>query len=280
MRLNRFLKTIPFTQTQLKLIAAFFMTFGSIAVYGFKLDVVAQNDSFFRALGWISAPVFLYCLLESLRHTGSRPKLLLRLYIANILFSLLMILLNLFAQPAFGFCGIANAFASLFFAALCIVLLDALCKAISGKDWKTCVKTGVVLLAIILWCVAEPHATNGILSKISDPEARLNATGALYALLPSLRWLDYTAPLVAFGVLWYFIPSRKWQLVAFAGFCLALFLASAAGVSEFRHMRFMVFALPLLLLYNGQRGRGFKYFFYLFYPAHILLLLFLNTLLG
>ena len=32
---------------------------------------------------------------------------------------------------------------------------------------------------------------------------------------------------------------------------------------------FMVFALPLLLLYNGKRGKSFKRFFYIYYPAHI-----------
>lgn len=29
--------------------------------------------------------------------------------------------------------------------------------------------------------------------------------------------------------------------------------------------------LPLLL-YNGKRGKGFKRFFYIYYPAHILVL--------
>ena len=29
-------------------------------------------------------------------------------------------------------------------------------------------------------------------------------------------------------------------------------------------------AVPVLLLYNGQRGKGNKWFFYVFYPAHFL----------
>ncbi len=31
----------------------------------------------------------------------------------------------------------------------------------------------------------------------------------------------------------------------------------------------MIFAVPLLYLYNGKKGRGMKYLFYVFYPAHI-----------
>ena len=31
----------------------------------------------------------------------------------------------------------------------------------------------------------------------------------------------------------------------------------------------MVLALPLMLRFNGQRGHGWKWFFYAFYPAHI-----------
>lgn len=34
----------------------------------------------------------------------------------------------------------------------------------------------------------------------------------------------------------------------------------------------MVFALPLILMYNGKRGPNIKYFFYIFYPLHIWIL--------
>jgi hypothetical protein len=33
----------------------------------------------------------------------------------------------------------------------------------------------------------------------------------------------------------------------------------------------MVFAAVPLWMYNGLRGKGSKYFFYIFYPAHIYL---------
>lgn len=42
---------------------------------------------------------------------------------------------------------------------------------------------------------------------------------------------------------------------------------------------FMFLAIPLLLMYNGQRGKlKLKYFFYIFYPAHFVLIYLLSYL--
>ena len=41
----------------------------------------------------------------------------------------------------------------------------------------------------------------------------------------------------------------------------------------FKYIEWMeLFAAPLMLCYNGQRGNGSKYLFYVFYPTHIYLL--------
>ena len=44
---------------------------------------------------------------------------------------------------------------------------------------------------------------------------------------------------------------------------------------------YSLLALPLLLLYSGKRGKAnLKYFFYIFYPVHLVVLQGIDMLLG
>ena len=63
------------------------------------------------------------------------------------------------------------------------------------------------------------------------------------------------------------------------------FLAAAAGgLWNFLYtgtiQRYGVFSAVPMLLYNGKPGRRMKYFFYIFYPAHLLILYGISRITG
>ena len=79
------------------------------------------------------------------------------------------------------------------------------------------------------------------------------------SLLSWLCRLDYMVVGLVLIAVFYWLRNRR---VA----------AIAAGALTFIWEPWSVIGFFLLLFYNGQRGRGMKYFFYLFYPVHLLFL--------
>lgn len=89
--------------------------------------------------------------------------------------------------------------------------------------------------------------------------------------------LDYGAYGVILIIL--FNKLRNNKLYIFIAFlALNLVILKIGNLSEIQI--YSIFSLVPIFLYNGKKGYGMKYFFYLFYPLHFIFLYFLNELLG
>ena len=97
-----------------------------------------------------------------------------------------------------------------------------------------------------------------------------------YQCIPNIFTVEGGFSAVILGLVLYLLRKRRLvQVLVFAAFSLLLLIITLrAGRDPFYGdaQWLMIFAVIPMLLYNGGRGRGNKYFFYIFYPAHIYLL--------
>lgn len=90
---------------------------------------------------------------------------------------------------------------------------------------------------------------------------------------------------VALGVILYFTKERK-VLYSAAMILYSLIIPLFLGTDfTFRSLFLenyewmLIGALPFMLCYNGKKGHGFKWLFYIFYPTHIFLLCWIGSFL-
>ena len=116
----------------------------------------------------------------------------------------------------------------------------------------------LMLTVLVLWIVdvLQKKGTPGIIAALSIAIA---AGVAAYFL-----HLEYSWKCIAIAMLFY--VAKNDDAVKYAGTaCILLINTTITGLNA-------VFALPLIYLYNGKKGKTQKYFFYIFYPVHILAL--------
>lgn len=233
--------------TALKLIALLLMIADHIGQF------IPGTPLLLRWIGRLSAPLFLFCTLHGFSHTRSRTVYLQRLYIFALITALAELCCTLLCPyPAVRFTS--NIFITLF----CICFTLSLAEATENRLRN--------LILFMLWQFAA-----AIICFLSDG---LAAYGLIAALTASIFACEGGIFFVGMGLCLYYVKDEPKKLAAMYLFISFLqFSAALLTGGMLRNFQWMmVFALPFMLLYNGRRGAGLKYLFYVIYPVHLVLL--------
>lgn len=222
------------TGNQLKIIAMVSMLLDHMGLLFFpEIDI-------FRILGRIAFPIFAYMIAEGCRYTKNRAKYLGMIGGMGILFQIVY-----FVAMQSLYQGILITFS------LAIITIYAIDGILKGKKLWIRLASVCALLFVAVFVFVLPYLLSG-----TD-----------FAL-------DYGVWGILLPVIVYFMPSRPWQV----GGASLLLLIRAIYYGFFATplvplQWWSLLALPLLFLYNGERGRAkMKYVFYIFYPAHLVIL--------
>ena len=218
---------------------------------GYQYDI-----EFLRCVGRIAFPIFVFLICNGYRHTASKVRYGLRLavfaLISQVPYSLF--LYNTIWREK------GNVFVTLLLALLCIWTIDALLKK---NLWPIAFLPTLVICGMYYFNILD-----------SDYGIR----GILFALLffffaregKQKPWILFAGMLLAI----YYPVGRR---------CLEWFMGGTQPhVTNWEVIQiYSLFALPLILSYNGKKGRMprtpvlsklTQLGFYLFYPAHMLVL--------
>lgn len=200
----------------------------------------------FEDIGYFTAPVMCFFLVEGYDYTRSKMKYGLRLLLFAAVSQVPYTL-------AFHY-GNLNMIYTLFCCFLILIVMDKV-----GNPWLRMLLGVLLMLATVIgdWALLAAIFTILFRNSRGDRKKLVRSFGVAYALFVLLNVQSYM-----YGV------KGDWTLYAVAHAMLAGLGIIAAAVA-------------VLVLYNGrraERGRNFsKWFFYIFYPAHLTVLYFIKA---
>lgn len=250
------------TSTTLKMIALALMFLDHIRTF------ISGTPLWLKWIGRISAPLFLFTMVWGLHYTRDRKKYLKNMYFWGIGMSLGDALITLLVPNAHQ-APTNNIFVTLFLVGFIATMIEKWLK----KETKSAnIMLGLLVVVQVAGFLLIPVITSLIPGM---PTAYL----MLVALLPNLLHCEGTMFLVLVGVVLYFCKRLPPVRLALVYLLLSVMMTLSQeltftfkGLFEENYQWMMIGALPFILLYNGQKGKNFKWLFYIFYPAHIYLL--------
>lgn len=225
---------------QLQLIAIFAMLIDHLAHIVINLNFAqsAAVATVMNCIGRLTMPIMCYFVAEGYHKTSNLKNYFIRLFAFAIIAQLPFYIFELSAVPS--------------------------------SLWDL-IKANLRHVNVIFTLLMGLGALTAIKSEKFNPVVRIAAAAAALYLTRFSDWRYY-------GVLWVVIfglfrGDFKKQAIFFA---LSALLRCAMNFTSsplnFGLQMCVIFALPLLYLYNGEKGNKPKYGFYVFYPLHLLIL--------
>lgn len=218
--------------TGLKLMACLFMLIDHVGVRLFP-DILLM-----RIIGRLAFPIFAFFIAEGCRYTSNRKKHFLSVFLLGCLCEIVYII---YSGAWYG-----NILFSFTLSILLIYLMQW-CREKNTKAHWLLMGTSIVSLAVLVHYVNFDYGFTGIMS-------------AVVAAWPGDRYTANTSPASA---------RNKARLLSFA-ICIML---TAFENPLALYQLFALLSIPLLAIYSNKAGKKkLKYFFYIFYPVHLLLI--------
>lgn len=261
MRLNTF---------QLKSLALIFMVIDHIGAF------VPGTPMWFRYIGRISAPLFLFCLVWGMEYTRNRTKYILRLFGAAVGMEVFWGIINN-VSPALNvdYTHHNNIFLTFFCVAVLIELFFP-------REWKLSKKQKILIVILMLGVIVYSEwgffgcALGVLLYKFKD-----NPKTLAYTYIGCCVYYEFVSVTAFYARLVYFttwhlgIVGKLFEVlcVIMTGKIYAFTPMVLHGLYWDDYQWMMIGALPFMLMYNYKLGRKYKWFFYVFYLMHILILM-------
>lgn len=209
------------------------------------------GQDIFRIIGRLAFPIFAYCIAEGFRYTKNRMRYFLRIFLLGLLCQIVYTVVD--RKPYLGIL--------LTFSLSIIVMFFMECVRVSHHGLRS------MLAEWIKRC------TNKTISNAADRTLSMIMTCVVVAAMFILTlYVD-----VDYGFFGIMLPAFtnlfREKGKRFVMFCACLLALCIDLTSVFPLQYWSLLTIPLIALYNGKPGKHrMKYFFYIFYPAHLVLL--------